>query len=180
MCPMGELVEQVDEQDQVLGVVERSEAIRNSWLHRIATTVCRRPDGRILVHRRPETVSRFPSQYNWLVGGAVDVGESYEEAAARELGEELGVRASAQFVFKYLCRGVISPYWLGLHEAVITEELDVDSSEIAWHEWLTMAELRDALERWTFVRDGMEAFSRYVVLTEERDQGGPTAMSGRR
>lgn len=51
---MGELVEQVDDQDRVLGVVERGEAVRSGWLHRVATTVCRRPDGRILVHRRPQ------------------------------------------------------------------------------------------------------------------------------
>ncbi|MCM2579155.1 NUDIX hydrolase [Streptomyces meridianus] len=158
---MGELVERVDEQDRVLGVVERSEAIRNRWLHRIATTVCRREDGRILVHRRPDTVSRFPGRYNWLIGGAVDVGESYESAAARELAEELGVGALPRFVLKYLCGGAISPYWLGLHEVLITEEIVVDPSEIAWHAWLTPQEFLDAIERWSFVADGLEALGHY-------------------
>ncbi|MBZ9643457.1 NUDIX hydrolase [Streptomyces sp. PSKA30] len=160
---MGELVEQVDDQDRVLRIVERGEAVRSGWLHRVATTVCRRPDGRILVHRRPHTVSRFPGQYNWLVGGAVDVGESYGDAAARELVEELGVRASPKFLFKYLCRGAVSPYWLGLHEAVITDELVVDPSEIAWHEWLTPDEFQEARQRWSFVEDGLEALRRYPL-----------------
>nr|WSY54338.1 NUDIX domain-containing protein [Streptomyces sp. NBC_00886] len=164
---MGELVEQVDDQDRILRVVERGEAIRSGWLHRVATTVCRRPDGRILVHRRPQTVSRFPGQYNWLVGGAVDVGESYEEAAARELAEELGVSASPQFVFKYLCRGAISPYWLGLHEVVIEGEVVVDPSEIAWHEWLTPQEFLEARQRWSFVEDGVDALRLYL----QRQQG---------
>ncbi|MFF3376454.1 NUDIX domain-containing protein [Streptomyces sp. NPDC002680] len=159
---MGELVEQVDDQDRVLRVVERGEAIRSGWLHRVATTVCRRPDGRILVHRRPQTMSRFPGQYNWLVGGAVDVGESYEEAAARELAEELGVSASPQFVFKYLCRGAISPYWMGIHEVVIEGEVVVDPSEIAWHEWLTPQEFLEARQQWNFVEDGVEALRLYL------------------
>lgn len=30
-----------------------------------------------------ELVSRFPGRYNWLLGGAVNVGETYEDAAAR-------------------------------------------------------------------------------------------------
>lgn len=74
-------MERVDEQDRVLGVVDRGDAVRNRWLHRIATTVCRDPEGRFLVHRRSDGVSRFPGQYNWLIGGAVDVGESYASAA---------------------------------------------------------------------------------------------------
>ena len=160
---MGELVERVDERDRVLGVVDRSEAIKNSWLHRVATTVCRDTEGRILVHRRPADVSRFPGQYNWLIGGAADIGESYEEAAARELTEELGVRAPVRFAFKFLCRGAISPYWLGVHEAVVTDEIVPDPLEIAWHGWLAESELQDALQLWTFVPDGVDALKRYLA-----------------
>ncbi|WP_155060021.1 NUDIX hydrolase [Streptomyces blattellae] len=160
---MSELVERVDEQDQVLGVVERDEAIENHWLHRVATTVCRDPEGRILVHRRQEDVSRFPGQYNWLIGGAAEVGETYEEAAARELTEELGVQAPVRFVFKFLCGGVISPYWLGVHEAVVTEMIAPDSAEIAWYGWVTESELQEALRQWTFVPDGVDALRRYLA-----------------
>ncbi|MEY9989082.1 hypothetical protein ABIE67_001114 [Streptomyces sp. V4I8] len=58
-----ELVERVDEHDQILAVVSRSEAIRHGWLHRIATIVCRAPSGRLLVHRRPDHASRFPGRF---------------------------------------------------------------------------------------------------------------------
>jgi 8-oxo-dGTP pyrophosphatase MutT (NUDIX family) len=159
---VSELVERVDERDRVVGVVDRGEAIANRWLHRVATTVCRDPAGRVLVHRRQEGVSRFPGHYDWLVGGAAEVGESYEEAAARELEEELGVRASPRPVFKFLCLGAISPYWLGVHEAVVAEAVDPDPSEIAWHGWFTEEELRVALRRWVFVPDGVDALQRYL------------------
>jgi isopentenyldiphosphate isomerase len=72
---MGELVERVDEQDRVLGVVDRGEAIAHHWLHRVATIVCRDGEGRFLVHRRPADTSRFPGQYNFMVAGAAEVGE---------------------------------------------------------------------------------------------------------
>ncbi|WP_328748616.1 NUDIX domain-containing protein [Streptomyces sp. NBC_00285] len=162
---MGELVERVDEYDRVIGVVDRAEAIEKGWLHRVSTTVCRDPGGRILVHRRPDDVSRFPGQYNWLLGGAAAVGESYEEAAARELCEELGVfGAPVRFVFKFLCRGEISPYWLGVHEVVVTGALVPDPAEIAWHGWLGEGELVEAVGRGTFVSDGVEALRRYLAL----------------
>lgn len=183
---MGELVERVDEWDRVLGVVERGEAIERGWLHRVATVVCRDARGRVLVHRRARGMSRFPGQYNWLLGGAAAVGESYEEAAGRELAEELGVRVPVRFVFKFLCHGVISPYWIGVHEAVIDAAADVvdaaadgvgeaadvageaaivpDPEEIDWYRWLTEGEFEDALRRWEFVPDGVEAYRRYRAL----------------
>ncbi|WP_435836133.1 NUDIX domain-containing protein [Streptomyces albogriseolus] len=117
---MTELVERVDDDDRVIGLVDRGEAIRRRWLHRVATVVCRDTRGRILVHRRPPDAARFPDGVNFMVGGASEPGETYEEAAARELTEELGVRARPRFVFRFRCAGVISPYWLGLHEAVVT------------------------------------------------------------
>ncbi|WP_329252113.1 NUDIX domain-containing protein [Streptomyces sp. NBC_01478] len=159
---MGELVERVDEQDRVLGTVDRGEAIANHWMHRVATTVCRDGEGRVLVHRRAADMSRFPGQYNFLVGGAAEVGESYEEAAARELAEELGVRVPVRFAFKFLCRGVISPYWLGVHEAVVHTEIAPDPAEIAWHAWVTEGELREMARRPTFVADAAEALDRYL------------------
>lgn len=162
---MGELVDRVDEQDQVLGVVDRAEAIRQRWLHRIATIVCRDEDGRVLVHRRPDDSTRFPGQYNWMLGGAADVGESYEEAAARELSEELGVRAAPRFVFKFLCMGAISPYWLGLHEAVIRTPIRPSIEEVAWHDWLTETELELLERQREFVPDAREAFERYRNLS---------------
>jgi 8-oxo-dGTP pyrophosphatase MutT (NUDIX family) len=121
----------------------------------------------MLVHRRPDRVSRFPGQYNWLVGGGVGVGESYPAAASRELAEELGFDAPARFLLKYLCRGAISPYWLGLHEAVIDQPVVPDPSEIAWHTWLTPAELRAAMHDTMFVPDARGAFDRYQ---EEKDR----------
>ncbi|KOG11272.1 NUDIX hydrolase [Streptomyces viridochromogenes] len=159
----GELVERVDEHDEVMAVVSRSEAIRHGWLHRVATIVCRDTAGRTLVHRRPDHASRFPGRFNWMLGGAVAVGESYEEAAARELAEELGVRGLPRLVLKFRCAGAISPYWLGLHEVVVAEPVKPDPEEIAWHDWLTGSELVELVRHEAFVPDAREAFDRYLA-----------------
>ncbi|MEW2049051.1 NUDIX domain-containing protein [Streptomyces sp. NPDC005476] len=159
---MSELVEHVDEHDHVLGVVERDQAQRENWPHRIATTICRDRQGRILVVRRSETHSRFPGHHDVMVGGAVDVGESYEEAAARELSEELGIRVPLRFMFKFFYEEGISPVWFGVHEAVVTEPLAPDPDEIAWYGWLTEAELCKVVDQWIFVPGGREARRRYL------------------
>jgi isopentenyldiphosphate isomerase len=158
-----ERVELVNEQDDVLGVVDRAEATRRGWLHRIATTVCRDERGRVLVYRRPDHVSRFPGYYDVAVGGAVGVGETYERAAARELAEELGVRVPVRLAVKFLCRGVTGPYWLAVHEAVIRGPLRPDPEEVPWYGWMSEAELRLAACRWPFIPDGQDAFARYLA-----------------
>jgi 8-oxo-dGTP pyrophosphatase MutT (NUDIX family) len=155
-------VSELVEHDRVLGVIERDETVRENRPHRIAATICRDREGRILVVRRAGTLSRFPGYYDVMVGGAVDVGESYETAAARELTEELGVRVPVRFLFKFLCRKGISPIWLGVHEAVVSEPLSPDPVEIDWQDWLTVAELREVVDEWRFVPGGREALRRYL------------------
>ncbi|HKO83894.1 MAG TPA: NUDIX domain-containing protein [Actinomycetota bacterium] len=160
---MDELVERVDAQDRVLGVVSRREAVREGWLHRVGVVVCRDGEGRFLVHRRAEQLSRFPGHYELGVGGAAGVGESYEQAAARELGEELGARATVSLRFIFLNRGGLSPHWLGVCDAVLPEIVAPDPGEVAWHGWLTESGLRRTLQQWTFTPDSQEIFDRYLA-----------------
>jgi 8-oxo-dGTP pyrophosphatase MutT (NUDIX family) len=97
-----------------------------------------------------------------MVGGAVDVGESYEQAAARELAEELGIRGRPRLLFTFINRSGLSPHWLGVHESVVPDAVTPDPDEVAWHGWLTESELHSALLEWRFTPDSREAFSRYL------------------
>ncbi|MFD5515472.1 NUDIX domain-containing protein [Streptomyces sp. NPDC127066] len=160
---MDELVERVDAQDRVLGVVSRRDAVREGWLHRVGVVVCRDRRDRFLVHRRAEQLSRFPGHYELGVGGAAGVGESYEQAAARELSEELGARAAVRLRFKFLNRGGLSPHWLGVCDAVLPEIGAPNPGEVAWHGWLTESELRRILRQWTFTPESQEIFGRYLA-----------------
>ncbi|MEU8034895.1 NUDIX domain-containing protein [Streptomyces sp. NPDC049099] len=157
---MDELIEQVDERDQVLGVVRRSEAVHHGWLHRISVTVCRDRDGRLLVHQRSGRASRFAWYYEVAVGGAVAVGESYKEAARRELTEEMGVSAPVQFILKFLNRSGLSPHWHAVHEAVVPANVAPAPDGVAWHGWLAETELCEFMRRQPFTPDS-ELFPTY-------------------
>lgn len=160
---MDEMVEHVDERDRVLAVVGRGEAVRRGWLHRIAVTVCRDGRGQVLVHRRSGQVSRFPGHYEVMAGGAVAPGESYEEAAVRELAEELGIDTTVRSVVKFLNRGGLSPHWLAIHETVVLVDPKPRADEVAWHGWLPEAELHEFMRRHPFTPDSREAWERYRV-----------------
>jgi 8-oxo-dGTP pyrophosphatase MutT (NUDIX family) len=65
----------------------RAERLR----HRAVFVLVRSSDGRVLVHRRSEHKDLWPGQWDLAVGGVVGAGEGWEEAAHRELAEEVGV-----------------------------------------------------------------------------------------
>jgi hypothetical protein len=48
-------------------------------------------------------------------------------------------------------------------DAALPEVGTPDPGEVAWHGWLTEAELRRALQQWTFTPDSQEIFGRYLA-----------------
>lgn len=87
---MSELVEEVDEQGRVLRVVTREEMRAGRLRHRCVYLLVV-DAGRLLVHRRSDDKDVFPGFWDVAAGGVVGAGESWDDAATRELAEELGV-----------------------------------------------------------------------------------------
>jgi len=89
-----ELVDVVDEHDQVVRTVTRAEMRAGRLMHRAVSIAVMSMDGRLLVHRRADTKDVWPGMWDIAAGGVVGAGEWYEDAARRELAEELGIAAS--------------------------------------------------------------------------------------
>lgn len=82
----------VDEDDRAVGRASRRECHGNPALvHRTAHVVVRSSDGRILLQKRNRNKDIQPGKWDTAVGGHVHAGESYEEAARREMAEEIGL-----------------------------------------------------------------------------------------
>lgn len=75
----------VNENDEVIGTMPKEEAHKNGTPHRIAVVYVENENGEILIQHRTDGYLDHSS------AGHVDPGESYEDAARRELNEELGV-----------------------------------------------------------------------------------------
>ena len=91
MASADELVDVVDEEDRVIGVTTRS-AMRSGRLrHRTAFVLVWSPTGEVLVHRRAQDKDVWPGRWDLAAGGVLARGESYDDGAARELAEELGI-----------------------------------------------------------------------------------------
>ena len=82
----------VDEEDKIIGKIssQKLSTVKPSQL-RFINIVLINDKGEILVPKRSSNRNLFPNCYDFSVGGHVNSGEEYEEAAYRELREELGI-----------------------------------------------------------------------------------------
>ena len=89
-----ERVDIVDEDDRVIGAGLRDAVHAAHAIHRGIHVFVTDVHGQLLLQRRATTASYYPGYWDASVGGHVRSGESYVEAAHRELAEELGLVAT--------------------------------------------------------------------------------------
>jgi isopentenyl-diphosphate delta-isomerase type 1 len=91
---LGEFFYVVDEDDNVVGVASREECHSSpSLIHRSVYVFVVNGRGEIFIQRRSAKKDLYPSFYTASATGHVDYGETYDDAARRELREELGIHA---------------------------------------------------------------------------------------
>ena len=89
--PAGEIFDIVDDRDQVIGSMARDAVHVNNLRHRAVHIWLFNRRGELFLQKRSPWKQNHPDLWCSSTAGHVDSGESYEEAAHRELGEEIGV-----------------------------------------------------------------------------------------
>jgi 16S rRNA (adenine1518-N6/adenine1519-N6)-dimethyltransferase len=83
----------VDENDRQIGTSSRLEVHENNFRHRAVHILIFNHSGEILLQKRSPWKDRHPLLWDSSAAGHVEANEDYDEAATRELMEELGVSA---------------------------------------------------------------------------------------
>jgi len=151
-----ELVDIVDDDDHVIATVTRREMRAGRLLHRSVGIAVMSSDDRLLIHRRSTAKDVWPGWWDIAAGGVVLSGETYDDAARRELTEELGVvdaelepLGNGRFVddnVAEICRG-----YRVVHDGPFT----FDDGEVTEVRWVTFAELDDLRSTNQFLPDSI-------------------------
>jgi isopentenyldiphosphate isomerase len=151
-----ELVDIVDRDDRRVATVARSVMRRDRLLHRAVYVAVFRPDGRLLIHRRSATKDIWPGWWDVAVGGVVAAGESWDEAARREVAEEIGI---ADAVLVTVGSGVYEDDQLAVlgrtYRMSTAGPLAFVDGEIVDSEWIDAGELPALLTQRSFLPDGL-------------------------
>ncbi|HYE35291.1 NUDIX hydrolase [Methylocaldum sp.] len=138
-----ELLYEVDEHDGVIGPRARGVVHGLGLRHRAVHILVFNDLREILLQKRSRTKDVNPGLWDTSAAGHVDWGESYDDCAVRELGEELGVpsRAPLQFLFKLPASEQTGWEFVHVYRAVHSGELQLNRGEIDECRWFNPDEL---------------------------------------
>ena len=100
MDTLAELVDVVNEKDEIIGQELRSDNFKKGFIARVAAVFLVDSDGKFIITKRAEHKKIDAGLYDLAAVGSVLAGETYEEAAKRELQEELSLSGDLKFLNK--------------------------------------------------------------------------------
>jgi isopentenyldiphosphate isomerase len=139
----------VDSEDNVIGAMERSEAIARKQIVRIVRVLLFNSKGQLFMQKRGPNVN-FPNLWDQSVGGHVDEGEDYLVAARREMEEEIGLKGvNLKEVARYYTefeyeQGAFRRFNM-LYTALSDDPLKLNPDEVAGGKWVTLSELDEMI-----------------------------------
>lgn len=129
----------VNRDDEVVGQADKSEFGPNGHICRVAFIMLSNSKGQLLLHQRSANKKAYPLYWSGAAAGHLNAGETYDQAAHREMHEEIGVAANLEFVGKFYShedREMVGVF-LGRYDG----EVNVEPHEVAQVRYFTPAEL---------------------------------------
>jgi isopentenyldiphosphate isomerase len=150
MTQTEEILDLVNENDEVVEQKGRTEVHANQLTnYRVINCFIKRSDGKLWIPRRQSNKRLFPNCLDVSCGGHVSSGETYEEAFAKEMMEELNIDVT-KTPYKEL--GTCRPHLDGTSAFMHVYEIESDEApqynpeDFTGYEWLSPLEVLTKLE----------------------------------
>lgn len=140
------MIDVVDENDQVIGVAEREELYQKSLRHRIVHVLVFNKKGEMSLQLRTDKVKFCPNHWSTSAGGHVESGESYEQAAKRELKEELGIEKDLKFIGKdiYNVTDELEKF-VSIYKVIYEGDFNYDKNDISKVKYFPIGEIKNMI-----------------------------------
>lgn len=143
-----ELLDIVDDADNIIGKANRKEIYGKQHQHRIVHVLVFNDKGEMGLQLRPKNARFCPNGWSTTVGGHVLSGETYEQAAIREMAEELGIKCKVTLFFKDMfvgedCHNKI----LGTFKAIYDGPFKPNPREVEKIEFFSLDQIQEMINR---------------------------------
>ncbi len=146
---MPELLDIIDENDNVIGQEERDVCLEKKLLHRAVHVFVFNFHGELLLQKRSMQKKTYPGAWTSSCSGHVSAGQNYEEAAVRELEEELGIKIKANELeefAKILDRNPVDTELAKLYKISHEGPFDFGKEEVSEVKFLSMEKIKEELK----------------------------------
>ncbi len=134
----------VDDQDNLIGHVERSKIDYSKDIYRITAVWVTNSAGQVLMAQRTLTKDKDPGMWGPAVAGTMDEGETYEENVYKELEEEIGISSvelqKGPYV-KYETPRMCFCQWYLLTIDKLASDFKIQEEEVEQVAWMDPADL---------------------------------------
>lgn len=143
-----ELFDVVDELNQMTGTGTRREIHEMDLRHRAVHMFLVNKHGAVLLQKRSMRKDRQPGRWDSSAAGHLDAGEDYDQAAVRELEEELGVTGCELRRIADFDAGENNGWeFVALYEGRYTGRVRFPAAEVDSVQWFTPEQIQAWVER---------------------------------
>lgn len=131
----------VDKNDKVIGTVKRKDAHTTPTLiHRAVAVMVFNKKGQLYLQQRSQTKDTYPGYWTVSASGHVNPGETYRQAARKELKEELGITNAKhlKLVKKMLMYFPNETEYYALFETIYAGPLTLNREELSEGKFFTI------------------------------------------
>lgn len=133
-----EVLDIINRKDEVIGHAVISEIYKKKLPHRIVHVLLMDEEGRIACQIRSKHKSFCPGCYSTSVGGHVQLGETPQEAAKREMKEELGRKGNVSLLFSdWYCGAQKIQKKLFVYKSTVKPPFKINKLEVDKIEYLS-------------------------------------------
>lgn len=145
-----EILYLVDSSDNVIGEAPRDQCHNQGLWHRRATVFVFNSAGELLLQKRAPNMSR-PNLWCGSASGHVLQGESYEQAARRELQEEIGIACDLKSLGKLVVQAQYTAEDIDKehHELFVCEHngpFNIQQEELSEVKFMSLDELQEKIK----------------------------------
>jgi isopentenyl-diphosphate delta-isomerase type 1 len=162
----------VDKDDQVIGKAKRNEVHGNpDLIHRVSHVLVFNTQGDLFLQKRSSNKDVQPGMWDTSVGGHVDLGEDYHQAALREIKEELGfVPEKIRFLYKYFHHNDFESEYVSTFCCIWDGSITINREEISDGRFWTLNEIEERVFEQIFTPNFLDELHRYQRFIEVDQQ----------
>lgn len=177
VAPGEEIVTIVNQQNVVIDELPRSIMRRRNLIHRASYVLVFNEAGELYLQKRSRTKDVYPGYWDIAAGGVVLAGESYLQAAVRELSEELGITGiTLEHRLDHFYQDDANMVWGCIYSCTHNGPFSLQKEEIDEGRFVPIPAIRELNESEPVIPDGLEILE-LMFATSKGSYGDETVST---